>query len=214
MLAQKLKIKQGITLLTIHAPEDFAEQLSPLPENVSVVEKADDYNQIHWFVKNRIQLDREVNKIMKLLKESVVCWCYYPKETSKMQTDLTRDKGWTSLLEKEIQWLSLISFDDTWSAFAFRLKTDADRKKDEKPKVSEISKYIDNVNKTMSLPEDLEKAFKKHKKESDIFYQLSFSNRKEYVEWIVNARKEETRKQRVEATIERLAQGWKNPANR
>jgi hypothetical protein len=31
-----------------------------------------------------------------------------------MQTDLTRDKGWDALMRhKELQWISLISFDAT-----------------------------------------------------------------------------------------------------
>ena len=214
MLAQKLKIKQDMTLLTIHAPHDFLEQLNPLPENVAVVENANNYEQVHWFVNNKAQLDKEVNKVMKLLKDDIVCWCYYPKGTSNMQTDLTRDKGWESLLQKEMHWLNLISFNDTWSAFAFRLKTDADRKKDTIPKVREIFSYIDPVNKTFTLPDALAAAFKKHKEEADIFNQLSFSNRKEYVEWIVTAKREETRLQRVQGTIERLGKGWKNPANR
>lgn len=214
MLAKKLKIKEGMTLLTIHAPQGFVEQLNPLGENVRITDKAVDYDQIHWFVRNKAQLDKEVSKVMKLLKDHILCWCYYPKGTSNMQTDLTRDKGWESLLEKDIQWLSLISFNDTWSTFAFRLKTDADRKKKEKPTIREIFNYIDPVNKIITFPDDLAVAFKKHKAEADLFNKLSFSNRKEYVEWIVTAKRPETRKQRIEGTIERLKKGWKNPANR
>ena len=135
MVAKKLKLKPGMTLLTIHAPEGFMEHLSPLPENVRITERANDYNQIHWFVSNKAQLDKEVNKVIKMLTDETVCWCYYPKGTSKILTDLTRDKGWESLLAQDIQWLSLISFDDTWSTFSFRHKTDADRKKEAKPEV-------------------------------------------------------------------------------
>ena len=63
-------------------------------------------------------------------------------------------------------------------------------------------------------PDDLAAVFKKNKAETDFFNKLSFSNRKEYLEWIVTAKRPETRKQRVEGTIERLEKGWKNPANR
>lgn len=67
---------------------------------------------------------------MGLLKDDVVCWIYYPKGTSKIQTDLTRDKGWEALLKhNHLQWISLISFNDTWSAFGMRLKTEADKRK-------------------------------------------------------------------------------------
>ena len=47
-------------------------------------------------------------------------WISYPKGTSKMQTDLTRDKGWEPLEGSDLMWLSLVSVDDTWSAFGLR----------------------------------------------------------------------------------------------
>jgi uncharacterized protein YdeI (YjbR/CyaY-like superfamily) len=54
---------------------------------------------------------------------------------------------------------------------------------------------------------------KKNKKQSDFFTTLSFTNKKEYIEWIVTAKREETRTQRLTGTIERLGKGWKNPTN-
>ena len=39
---------------------------------------------------------------------------------SKIQTDLTRDKGWESLSKLDLKWITLISVDETWSAFALR----------------------------------------------------------------------------------------------
>jgi hypothetical protein len=117
-LAQKLRIKESTSLLTINAPEYFKEHLEPLPENVSISSKAKSFDQIHWFVTNKVDMEKELDKVLKLLKEDVVCWMYYPKGSSTIQTDLTRDKGWEELLKhKELQWLSLISFDETWSAF-------------------------------------------------------------------------------------------------
>jgi hypothetical protein len=59
----------------------------------------------------------------------VICWIHYPKGSSGIQTDLTRDKGWENLLKENLHWLSLISFNETWSAFGMRLKTEADELK-------------------------------------------------------------------------------------
>lgn len=211
-IAQKLRIKEGMTLLTLHAPENFVEHLQPLPEGVVITDQAKNYAQVHWFVTNKAQMDKEVDKVMKLLKKDVTCWAYYPKGTSKIKSDLTRDKGWESLLKHdEVQWLSLISFDETWSAFAFRLKTEADVKKEANTKEREIFKYIDAEKKIVLLPDDLAAAFKKDKDAKQLFDKLAFSHRKEYVEWIVTAKREETRSKRVEGTIERLRNGWKNP---
>jgi len=213
-VADKLKIKSGYTLLPVNAPGNFKAAMEGLPAGVKISPEAKNFQQIHWFVKDRKQMEKELGKILKLLKEDVTCWIYYPKGTSGIQTDLTRDKGWDELLKHdELQWISLISFDDTWSTFAFRLKTEKDKKKESKPKDRPIFDYIDAAKKIVRVPEDFQQVLKKNKKASEFFETLSFTNKKEYVEWIVTAKREETRKERVSGSIERLEKGWKNPRN-
>jgi hypothetical protein len=213
-ISQKLRIKEGITLLTLHAPEGFEEHLQPLPGGVTISTEAKSFQQVHWFVANKQQLEKEVDIIIRLVKRDIICWVYYPKGTSKIQTDLTRDKGWDTLLKhEEMHWISLISFDETWSAFGFRHKTDIDKKKEAQPKVREIFSYIDAEKKIVRLPDDLSAAFETEKKAHQLFDALSFSNKKEYVEWIITAKREQTRTDRIKGTIERLEKGWKNPRN-
>src|SRR5215216_4890389 len=114
--AQKLKIKEGYSILTINAPADLKKNLGDLPFTVSISDKAKNFDQIHWFVKDKATMEKDLKKVLPLVKDDVVCWIYYPKGSSKIQTDLTRDKGWEALLKNDLQWLSLISFDETWSA--------------------------------------------------------------------------------------------------
>jgi hypothetical protein len=215
-ISDKLKIKAGYTLLTLNEPSGFQKGLNGLPKGVKVIESGKDYNQVHWFVLNRAQLEKEMSKVMKLVKPEVTVWVYYPKGTSKVQTDLTRDKGWDCLLAEgdKLTWISLISFDDTWSVFGFRAKTEADKKKEAKPKDErEIFKWVNPQTKEVKLPDDLAAALKKNKKALEFFNSLSFTNKKEFIEWVVTAKREETRKERVEGTIERLVKSWKNPRN-
>ena len=215
-ISQKLKIKAGDTLLTINEPSEFQKGLIGLPKGVKVVESGGTYNQVHWFVLNRAQLEKQMSKVMKLVKPGITFWVYYPKGTSKLQTDLNRDKGWDCLMAEgdKLTWINLISFDDTWSVFGFRGKTDEDRKKESKPKEErEIFKWVNPKTKEVTLPDDLSAALKKNKKASDYFNTLSFTNKKEYIEWIVTAKQETTRKERVKGTIERLGKNWKNPRN-
>ena len=213
--AQKLKIKEGFTLLTFHAPKDFQKQLQPLPTGVKISAIAKKYDQVHWFVENKAQLEKELDTILTLIKDEITCWIYYPKRTSKIQTDLTRDKGWDVLLRHndELTWINLISFDEIWSVFGCRLKTEADRRRAAQPKQRPIFEYIDAKTKTIRLRGDLENALKNNKKQESFFNALSFTNRKEYVEWIVAAKREKTRIQRINATIQKLGKEWKNPAN-
>jgi hypothetical protein len=215
-ISDKLKIKPKNTLLTIHAPADFKKGLQDLPAGVKITDSGKDYDQVHWFVFNRAQLEKEMSKVMKLVKPGVIVWVYYPKGTSKIQTDLTRDKGWDCLLAEDdkLAWINLISFDETWSVFGFRAKTEADKKKEARPKAErEIFKWVNPITKEVKLPADLVAALKKNKQEASYFETLSFTNKKEYIEWIVTAKREETRNERVSGTIERLGKQWKNPRN-
>ena len=213
-IAQKLKLKEGYTLLVLNKPADFIESLGTLPANVSIATTTKNYNQIHWFVKNKMQMEKELNQALSLIKDDIVCWIYYPKGSSKIQTDLTRDKGWELFLAyTQMHWISLISFDETWSTFGCRLKNATDIKKDAQPKQREIFNYINATTKTITLPEDLGKALKENASAQAFFNTLSFSNKKEYVEWIITAKKIETRNERIIGTIERLNKSWKNPRN-
>lgn len=213
-LAQKLKIKDNFSLLIINAPADFNKRLGNLPSGVKISNSAKGFDQIHWFVMNQSEMEKNLDKTLQLLKPNIILWIYYPKGTSKLQTDLTRDKGWDALLKHtELTWISLISFDDTWSAFGCRLQTEADQKKKEKIVERPILDYIDAAKKTVRLPEDLQQAFRKNRKQELFFNGLSFTNKKEYVEWILNAKREETRINRIKGTLERLEKGWKNPNN-
>ena len=215
-ISNKLKIKPKFTLLTLNAPSDFKKGLEGLPAGAKITDTGKEYDQVHWFVLNKTQMEKEMSKVMKLLKPEVTVWVYYPKVSSKIQTDLTRDKGWDCLLAEgdKLTWISLISFNETWSVFGFRAKTEADKKKEAKPKVErEIFKWVDPKTKTIKLPDDLSTALKKNKKEATFFNTLSFTNKKEFIEWIVTAKREETRLERIKGTIERLTKQWKNPRN-
>lgn len=213
-LVNKLRIRPGYTLQTFHSPKNFRELLGELPAGVKITNKSASPDQVHWFVMNEKQMNSELNRVLKSIKDDVVCWIYYPKGSSGIQTDLSRDKGWDKLMENDsLSFISLISFDETWSAFGVRRKKDADKVREANKKPREILNYIDPVAKKVSLPEDLEKELRKNKKESDYFHSLAFSHKKEYVEWLVTAKKEETRNNRLSGIMERLRKGWKNPRN-
>ncbi|MGH8105420.1 MAG: YdeI/OmpD-associated family protein [Arenimonas sp.] len=62
-------------------------------------------------------------------------------------------------------------------------------------------------------PEAFLKALAKHKKAKATFDNFSPSHRREYIEWILEAKREETAKKRIEASIKMLGEGkprhWK-----
>ena len=64
---------------------------------------------------------------------------------------------------------------------------------------------------TVEIPADLNQIFKKNTAARSLFDGLSYTNRKEYAEWILAAKKPETRAARIDKCIEFLLAGKKNP---
>ena len=69
------------------------------------------------------------------------------------------------------------------------------------------------VPRELVVPDDLTKALKRNKAAHTYFAELSPSHKREYIEWITEAKTEATRTRRLETTIEWLAEGkprnWK-----
>jgi uncharacterized protein YdeI (YjbR/CyaY-like superfamily) len=65
----------------------------------------------------------------------------------------------------------------------------------------------DTAPRTIEIPKELVKEFKKDKDAQAFFDKLSYTHQKEYVNWINEAKKEETRQNRIGKTIEMLKQG-------
>ncbi|HRI78885.1 MAG TPA: YdeI/OmpD-associated family protein [Cyclobacteriaceae bacterium] len=69
------------------------------------------------------------------------------------------------------------------------------------------------VKKRLIVPADFKKALTSNKKVLAIFDAFSYSNKKDYLEWITEAKSSETRQRRLTAAIEWIAEGkirnWK-----
>ena len=67
--------------------------------------------------------------------------------------------------------------------------------------------------KELEVPADLTAALKKSKKAMTTFDGFSYTNKKEYVDWIAEAKSDETRKKRLESAVEWMSEGksrhWK-----
>lgn len=76
-----------------------------------------------------------------------------------------------------------------------------------------IPREESTVKKELTIPEDLRAALTKNKKAQATFEGFSYSHKKDYVEWITEAKQEATRQKRLATTIEWLAEGkprnWK-----
>ena len=61
----------------------------------------------------------------------------------------------------------------------------------------------------IEIPKDLMKELKKDKEAKAFFDKLSYTHQKEYVRWVEEAKKEETRQNRIVKTVEMLKKGKK-----
>ena len=65
----------------------------------------------------------------------------------------------------------------------------------------------DTEPRVLEIPKDLMKELKKDKEAKAFFDKLSYTHQKEYVTWVTEAKKEETRQNRIFKTVEMLKKG-------
>ena len=119
-LARKLKLKPGARAAVVGAPPDYLARLAA-PPDVRIGERLTgplDWAQV--FVRDSAGLAAVVPDLVAALEPTGLAWICYPKGSSNLQTDLTRDRGWEPLDGSDLMWLSLVSVDDVWSAFGLR----------------------------------------------------------------------------------------------
>ena len=110
---KKLKLKPGAPAAVIVAPPGYLDRLGA-PPDIDV--KTTLNGPLDW-VSLR---DYPRAPAASSLAPNGHAWISYPKGSSKMQTDLTRDKGWEPLEGSDLMLLSLVSVDERWSAFGLR----------------------------------------------------------------------------------------------
>ena len=209
---KKLRITAGTSIRTVHAPVHYAKTIGALPKGATITKGITrSHGFIHLFVKNKAELEREIDKAAKALAPDALLWISYPKGG---KTDLTRDKGWECLEKLTMQWLALISFDADWSAFLMKNAPPKEDSKASKDYHAAQQEWADAKTKTVRIPDDLAAVFKKNGEARRFYEALAYTNRKEYVLWVVGAKREETRAARVKGTIEKLLAGMKNPSGR
>ena len=71
----------------------------------------------------------------------------------------------------------------------------------------QVSVELDTEERVIEIPKDLLKELKKDKEAKSFFDTLSYTHKKEYVKWVEEAKKEETRQTRIVKTIEMLKKG-------
>ena len=120
-LVKKLRIEPGQRIAIINPPPGYIKELGDLPDGVEVTdEPGGTVDFVHLFVKNIADLERHAPEALAAVKHDGLLWVSYPKRSSKVETDLTRDKGWDVITQAGLRPVAQVSIDDVWSALRFR----------------------------------------------------------------------------------------------
>lgn len=120
-LAKRLRIKPGHRVLILNAPDSYTEALDPLPDEVELSVSPDGaFDCVHLFVKDKAELDRLAPTALESVKRDGLFWVSWPKRSSKVKTDITRDTGWETISGAGWAGIATVSVDETWSAIRFR----------------------------------------------------------------------------------------------
>lgn len=112
-LAERLQFTSGMKIAVLAAPKGFA---LGIPSRATLTGAVDG---VLLFVKDRAAVERQMPRLRKLAS-STALWMAYPKTTSKVETDLTRDAGWEVLEREGLAPVRQVAIDDTWSALQFK----------------------------------------------------------------------------------------------
>ncbi len=120
-LTKKLGIKPEQKLLILNAPDGYLATLGTLPEGAEVKTNADGtFDLVQVFLYNKADVDNYGPMAIQAVKQGGLLWFTYPKKTSKIKSDITRDIGWESVRTMDWRPVTQIAIDETWSALRFR----------------------------------------------------------------------------------------------
>ena len=120
-LIKKLRLQPGMRTAFIHAPSGYLAGLGTLPEGVTVTESLDapcDFVQL--FALDSAVLARDGRAAIDAVKPGGLLWICYPKLSSGVKSDLTRDAGWDVIDGAGWRGIANVAIDETWSAIRFR----------------------------------------------------------------------------------------------
>lgn len=89
-IARKLGIVEGLHVVTINAPDNYAKLLEPVPPGVLFGKRTSGATDIvHVFSTQSAALRKHLEFLRHTVKPSCVIWVSWPKKASKVPTDIT-----------------------------------------------------------------------------------------------------------------------------
>jgi len=109
-LAERLQVKKDRRLALADSPLSVEAPSAPLAEADVVVQ----------FVRNRADYDAKIPPLLKAIRADAIFWIAYPKLTSKLAGDLSRDVIHRDSPALGLDCVSQIAIDEDWSAMRMK----------------------------------------------------------------------------------------------
>lgn len=117
-LLKKMKIKEGMVGKVLNAPPEFEEFERCLQEN-GYITSSNETDFTLCFVTNEDKILSCIPYVYDLNFDGLL-WMIFPKKSSKIQSTISKEKGWEALHEIGYKEIAIASVDDNWAALRFR----------------------------------------------------------------------------------------------
>lgn len=206
-VAEKMHMKGGQRVLAVNAPRFYVTLVGGLPEGARLV-KSGEADFVHLFVKDRAELGRHFASTQASIGGDTLVWISFPKQTSGLATDITRDEGWAPVREAGWEPVTIVSVDDTWSALRFKRRAEIPARVARAAATAAPAPLVKSEVKPdgggIIVPADFAAALAAAPGARARFDTMTASHRREYVESIEEAKRPETRARRIEAMVGKI----------
>ena len=120
-LGRKLGLNPGMRTWIIAPPPGYLEALAPLPKDLTVSSRASGmYPFVQVFATRLSEISRFTGRLSKHAAPNALVWISYPKKTSKLKGNLSRDVIREAMNGAGWRAVSIIAIDEVWSSLRFR----------------------------------------------------------------------------------------------
>jgi hypothetical protein len=107
--------------LVLGAPSGYMNSLTPMPERIEVSQSLRSPHEfIQFFATKKSDIEKSTKKLLQSASPGALVWITYPKKTSAVDSDLSREAVWAAMEKTGWRPVSQIAIDKVWSALRFR----------------------------------------------------------------------------------------------
>ena len=204
-LLKKLRLNTGQPLWLINAPANCLD-LFPQFTIKEKLGKEKPLPQLILFAIDSKELEHYLSLLTNYILPQTIFWIAYPKKSGAISSDLIHMSSWDIIFQSDYRPQTSASINNDWTGLRV---TNAPPKKPSTYNIAPEDRKIEGIDflkRTVKLPPDALAAVRKHTGMESFFNAMSFTHKKEHVIAILDAKKEDTRRRRIEKMLAMLEQ--------